>query len=48
MRQVILIFIAAVLVGHDLYMRNGYYVHHVTAEVASWWNAAESFISNLI
>jgi hypothetical protein len=46
-RQVIIIVIAALLIGYDLFLLNGYYVRLVIAESGSLWNAIESFFMNL-
>lgn len=47
MRQVILIVVAAILVGYDLFMLNGYYMRLAIAEARSLWNAVESFVMGL-
>lgn len=47
MRQVILIVVAAILVGYDLFMLNGYYVRLTIAEARSLWSAIESFVMGL-
>ena len=48
MRQIILIVIAALLIGYDLFMLNGYYLRLVIAESRSLWNAVESFVLGLL
>ena len=47
-RQVIIIVIAALLIGYDLFMLNGYYVRLVIAEVTSLWNAVERWVLSLL
>lgn len=47
MRQVIIIVIAAILIGYDLFMLNGYYLRLVSAEAASLWRAIEGFFLGL-
>lgn len=44
MRQVVVIVIAAGLIGYDLFMLNGYYARLVFAEAISIWNAIERFV----
>ena len=47
MRQVVIIVIAAGLIGYDLLMLNGYYLRLVIAEGIAIWNALESFVLGL-
>ncbi|MGV3550248.1 hypothetical protein [Rhizobium sp.] len=47
MRQVVIICIAAGLIGYDLLALNGYYLRKIFAEAASIWNAIESFVLGL-
>ena len=47
MRQVVIIVIAAGLIGYDLLMLNGYYLRLVIAEAISIWNAIEGFVLSL-
>lgn len=47
MRQVVIIVIAAGLIGYDLLVLNGYYLRLVIAEAISIWNAIESFVLSL-
>lgn len=47
MRQVVIIVIAAGLIGYDLLMLNGYYLRLIMAESISIWNAIESFVLGL-
>lgn len=47
MRQVIIIVIAAGLIGYDLFKLNGYYLRLVIAEASSLWNTVEAFFRSL-
>ena len=47
MRQVIVILIAAGLIGYDLLVLNGYYLRMIFAEAASMWNSIETFFLGL-
>lgn len=48
MRQVILIFIAALMIGYDLFILNGHYVRFVITWATRFWNAIESFVLGLL
>ena len=48
MRQVILIVVAAILIGYDLFMLNGYYLRLVIAEAISLWNSIEGFVLGML
>lgn len=47
MRQVVIIVIAAGLIGYDLLMLNGHFLRLIMAEAISIWNAIESFVLGL-
>lgn len=42
-RQVIIIVVAAGLIGYDLLAQNGYYLRIIFGEAASLWHSIESF-----
>jgi hypothetical protein len=48
MRQVIVIVVAAGLIGYDLIMLNGYYARIVIAEASAIWSSIESFFFGLL
>ena len=48
MRQVILIVIAALLIGYDLFILNGYYLRLLISEANALWNAVEGFVLGLL
>ena len=47
MRQVIVIVVAAGLIGYDLLALNGYYLRMIFAEAASLWHSVETFFFSL-
>lgn len=47
MRQLIIIVVAAGLIGYDLLGLNGYYLRMIFAEAASLWNSVETFFLGL-
>ena len=47
MRQVVIIVIAAGLIGYDLLALNGYYLRMIFAEASSLWHAIEAFFLGL-
>lgn len=47
MRQVVIILIAAGLIGYDLLALNGYYLRIIFGEAASLWHSVETFFFSL-
>ena len=47
MRQLIIILVAAGLIGYDLLALNGYYLRMIFAEASSLWHSVESFVLGL-
>ena len=47
MRQVVIIVIAAGLIGYDVLALDGYYLRLIIAGTASIWNSIESFFLGL-
>lgn len=46
-RQIVIIVVAAGLIGYDLVALNGYYLRMIFAEAASLWHAVETFFLGL-
>jgi hypothetical protein len=46
-RQLIVIVIAAGLIGYDLLVLNGHYLRLIFAEAMSLWRTAENFVLGL-
>lgn len=47
LRQVIIIFVAAVLIGYDLIYLDGYYVRLAIRESVALWKTIENFVLSL-
>lgn len=47
MRQVIIILIAAGLIGYDLFILNGYYLKLIVGEANAIWNSIQTFFWSL-
>ena len=47
LRQVVIIVIAAGLIGYDLFMLNGHYLRLIAGEASSIWSSIERFVLGL-
>lgn len=47
MRQVVIILIAAGLIGYDLFLLNGYYIKLIATEAGSLWHSIQTFFWSL-